>query len=85
MKKFSRTHVMVLAGLMYSQSASAYLDPGTGSLMLQMLIAGVMGALFTMKLYWYRVKAFVARILGRSVDEEIGELEQGSPEPDEKL
>jgi len=53
----------------YSQSAFAYLDPGTGSFMLQMLIAGVMGALYTIKLYWYRVKAFVMRVLGRPIED----------------
>ena len=51
--------------LCYSQSAAAYLDPGTGSLILQMLIAGIIGAMFTIKLYWYRLKDFIARIFGK--------------------
>ncbi len=55
--------------LSYSQNALAYLDPGTGSFMLQMLIAGVMGALFTIKMYWYRVKAYVTRVLGRPIED----------------
>jgi hypothetical protein len=37
--------------------AFAYLDPGTGSFILQAAIAGVMGAVFTIKLYWSRIKA----------------------------
>jgi hypothetical protein len=56
--------------LCYSQSAAAYLDPGTGSLILQMLIAGIIGAMFTIKLYWYRLKAFVARTFGKTTETE---------------
>lgn len=36
----------------------AYLDPGTGSYFLQMLIAALIGALYTLKLYWSKVKSF---------------------------
>lgn len=33
----------------------AYLDPGTGSIILQALIAGVMGAMFAIKLFWSKI------------------------------
>jgi opacity protein-like surface antigen len=39
-------------------SVQAYLDPGTGSMALQLLIAGVVGVLATARLYWDRMKAF---------------------------
>ncbi|MGH9308253.1 MAG: hypothetical protein ACRD1U_02690 [Vicinamibacterales bacterium] len=39
-------------------SVHAYLDPGTGSMALQLLIAGVVGVLATARLYWDRMKAF---------------------------
>ena len=38
--------------------ANAYIDPGTGSLLLQGLIAGVAAGAYTLKLYWYRIKSF---------------------------
>jgi hypothetical protein len=41
-------------------SVQAYLDPNTGSMALQLLLAGVVGVLATIRLYWSRVKAFVA-------------------------
>ena len=44
-----------------SRPAYAYLDPGTGSMILQFLIAGIVGSLFVLKLCWQRVKAFFAR------------------------
>ncbi len=36
--------------------AHAYLDPGTGSMMLQLLLGGIAGALMVLRLYWYRIK-----------------------------
>ena len=34
--------------------AHAYLDPGTGSIMLQMLLGGLAGAAVIAKIYWHR-------------------------------
>ena len=49
--------------------AYAYLDPGTGSMIIQMTIAGILSIGFTMKLYWYRIKGGFNRMLGREVAE----------------
>jgi len=68
--KLVRLLAVLFIGLCYSQSALAYLDPGTGSLILQMLIAGILGALYTIKLYWYRLKIFIAQILGTETKSE---------------
>ncbi|MBT3787510.1 MAG: hypothetical protein HN725_14865 [Alphaproteobacteria bacterium] len=38
--------------------AQAYLDPGTGSILLQMLLGGVAGGLVVFKLYWTRIKGW---------------------------
>ena len=39
--------------------AWAYLDPGTGSMMLQVLLGGIAGAMVVGKLYWHRFREFV--------------------------
>lgn len=44
-------------------AAHAYLDPGTGSFILQTLIAALFGALFVLKSYWVRIKSWFS---GRS-------------------
>jgi hypothetical protein len=44
----------------------AYIDPGTGSLVLQAIAGGVAAAAVTAKLYWSRVK----RVFRRPPDEE---------------
>lgn len=46
----------------------AYLDPGTGSLFLQILLGGVAGLLVILKLFWRRMLAFFG--IRRAVDRE---------------
>ena len=41
--------------------AFAYLDPGTGSIILQALIAGVIGTAAFARMYWTRLKEIVRR------------------------
>ena len=36
--------------------AYAYLDPGTGSMLIQLLLGGFAGVLVVGKLYWHRLK-----------------------------
>ena len=33
----------------------AYLDPGTGSMLVQILVGGLAAAAVAIKLYWYRI------------------------------
>jgi hypothetical protein len=42
-------------------TAQAYLDPGTGSIILQGLIAGIAVAWFTIKTYWYKLAALFGK------------------------
>lgn len=39
--------------------AHAYLDPGTGSMILQGIIAALVGASVVLKVYWYKMKSFL--------------------------
>ncbi len=50
--------VVLLGNFAVTAPAYAYLDPGTGSMLLQLLLGGVAGALVIGKLYWARVKSF---------------------------
>jgi hypothetical protein len=44
--------------LVSTGSAHAYLDPGTGSMLLQGLIAGIAAGSVVLGRYWYKVKGF---------------------------
>lgn len=46
--------------------AFAYLDPGTGSYMIQMAIAGAFAGAFAVKSFWSQIKTFLdAKVLHR--------------------
>ena len=44
--------------LTFSSPALAYIDPGTGSMLIQVFAAAIFGALFTMKTWLGTLKAF---------------------------
>jgi len=48
--------------LMAADSAYAYIDLGTGSYIIQIAIATLLGALFTLKTFWGKVKEFFKRL-----------------------
>ena len=39
----------------------AYLDPGSGSILLQMVIAAALGAAFAVKVYWKKIKGTLSK------------------------
>ena len=47
------------------QDAHAYLDPGTGSLLIQVLIAGFLGASFYVAMSWKKLKKFIGSRFGK--------------------
>ena len=57
--------IFLLSGLVlwaWPRPAAAYLDPGSGSLMIQIAVAAVLGALLTIKL-WLRNALYFLRKL----------------------
>jgi len=38
-----------------------YVDPGSGSYLVQMIIAAILGALFYFKTIWWKIKSFFTR------------------------
>ena len=61
---------ILLFGLRPANAAALvlYLDPGTASLALQMLLAGVLGGLLLVKLMWRRIVGLVTGKNPESVD-----------------
>ena len=59
--------VLLISPIMI-QLAYGYLDPGTGSYVLQLLIGGLLGGLFAVGLFWRKVFAFVKRIFRSKTD-----------------
>ena len=64
MQKISRLCLLgAVAGLLALEptNAYAYLDPGTGSILLQGIIAGLAGGLLAISVYWRRFVGFFRR------------------------
>jgi hypothetical protein len=55
-RAFTFVLAFLAAFLLMSRNASAYVDPGTGSYVLQMIVAGIAAAGFTLRLFWGRLK-----------------------------
>jgi hypothetical protein len=50
----------------------AYLDPGTGSIILQAAIGAILGSLLILKTYWYKISGSLRRLFAsrKNVDGE---------------
>ncbi|RLA39178.1 MAG: hypothetical protein DRR42_27600 [Gammaproteobacteria bacterium] len=58
MYKAGQLSAILVFFLTISSAANAYLDPGTGSMLLQGIIASIALGLFTIKTWWYRLVSF---------------------------
>ncbi|MFQ5944339.1 MAG: hypothetical protein ACE5JF_12375 [Anaerolineales bacterium] len=52
---------------------AAYLDPGSGSYLLQLLIAGILGSLFLLRGYFGRIKSFISGLFSSDEEEDLEE------------
>ena len=57
---------IILLGLILPADAHAYLDPGTGSYLLQIVIASLFGILISIRMFWGRIKTFFAKLFSRN-------------------
>ena len=59
-------------------NANAYLDPGTGNIILQAILAFIAGAAATVSLWWMKLKIFIKKVfridkknINKKTDEDI--------------
>jgi hypothetical protein len=55
---------LVLGGGLLAGNAAAYIDPGTGSYVLQIAIAFAVGLAFSIKVFWKKIAAFLRKTFG---------------------
>jgi hypothetical protein len=56
--------VLLIVGLLFfiiPQPVAAYLDPGVGSMVWQMIVVALLSVAFTLKIYWLKLKSFFTR------------------------
>ena len=49
--------VLLCVLVLFPPSAHAYIDPGTGSYIIQIAIAGVAAGAFAIKMFWRKIRA----------------------------
>ena len=69
-------YLMALLLVLFTQPAWAYLDPGTGSMLLQVILGGIAAVGVALKLFWHKIRAALG-FASKSEDEEDDD-EQGS-------
>ena len=57
--------ILVLLFMLTVEDAFAYLDPGSGSLLLQLIAAGILGGLYALKTSW---RSVIMRLRGRRAE-----------------
>jgi hypothetical protein len=62
--------VLAVASHLFSCDQPAYLDPGSGSYLIQLLIGGLVGLLFLLKAYWGRIVSFIKGLASPPGDED---------------
>jgi hypothetical protein len=63
----------LLLFLLLPGQAYAYIDPGSGSLIWQVLIAGLLSMLMLIKVYWYRIRRLITGREPAKVEDEDGD------------
>ncbi len=61
-----------------SPNTYAYLDPGTGSMIIQGIVGGIAALMATGAIYWQRIKSFFSRSDKESTNNEATNNEQGA-------
>jgi hypothetical protein len=77
MKHFIRTlglfFTLLLCYMIFPQRAYAYLDPGTGSYIFQLIIAGLLGASLAIKIFWQNIKTFFSNLFSKGQNTKDGD------------
>jgi hypothetical protein len=57
-------NLLIMAGLflfVFTPDAHAYIDPGSGSFILQLIIASLVGITFAIKIFWTNIKSLFSK------------------------
>ena len=68
-QKINALVFLILFCTVFSTDAYAYIDPGSGSIILQAIIAAIAGAGTAITIYWKKVKLFFSKIFKKKDNE----------------
>ena len=64
-RNFMNKLVIILTLSIFPNFVFAYLDPGSGSIIIQAIIGAIASALFFIKMFWFKIKKFFKNIFNK--------------------
>jgi len=61
-----------------------YLDPGSGSFIIQMLLAGLLGIAVAVRIYWKKIVAFFRRGKSLKDQDELDQMDEYGGKPEDE-
>ena len=65
MKKYL-LYLVIIISFLFTTSANAYLDPGTGSIILQAILGFIAASIATISFYWSKLKLFLTKLFKKN-------------------
>lgn len=59
------TLILAAITFFFPNYAYSYIDPGTGSYIIQIVIAAFVAVSFMVKIYWLKIKNFIGRLFSK--------------------
>ena len=69
-RKINFAIIFIITFFQFNSNAYAYLDPGTGSIILQAIIAFFAGATAFVSLYWRKFKNYISNLFSKNKKKE---------------
>ena len=69
MKELGVMLMSIFLVLIPMHQSYAYIDPGTGSMMIQAILAALAAISVSIGIFWRRIKSFIAGLFGRNRNE----------------
>ena len=70
MKSLLSLMILAVFSLFFVTRAYAYIDPGTGSMLIQALIGAVAAVSVSIGMFWRHIRSFLDRLFGRNKNEQ---------------
>jgi hypothetical protein len=63
--RYSALLVFIFLMLFFFRDSEAYIDPGSGSYVLQLIVASFFAIVFALKMFWRNIRAFFSKGAGK--------------------
>jgi len=72
---FAILMMVFILQLIFARPGWAYIDPGSGSYFIQLLLGALLGGAFALRIYWKRIRSGLGKIFGAGDENEEDEDE----------